>query len=139
MRTGNVAILLLLCAVGLSAQSDEAAARKPLEAYLSAHASGNPEHLVGAFHPQARIQGVSLDGTFANWTLDEDRTRFSGKPAVDEAQRKRTIDFVEINGNAGTAKITLEYPQAVFTDYFVLLKHDGQWKIMNKVFTVAKR
>ena len=33
------------------------------------------------------------------------------------------------------ARVTLDYPSGVFTDYFVLLKVDGEWKIANKVWT----
>ena len=29
----------------------------------------------------------------------------------------------------------LDYPSGIFTDYFVLLKVDGEWKIANKVWT----
>ena len=33
------------------------------------------------------------------------------------------------------ARVTLDYPNGTFTDYFVLLKLDGEWKIANKVWT----
>ena len=33
------------------------------------------------------------------------------------------------------ARVTLYYPSGTFTDYFVLLKVDGEWKIANKVWT----
>jgi hypothetical protein len=32
------------------------------------------------------------------------------------------------------AKVELDYPNAVLTDYFTLLKVDGKWMIMNKIF-----
>ena len=41
---------------------------------------------------------------------------------------------VEITGNAGSAKIVLEYPTVTFTDYMSLLKVGDEWKIVNKVF-----
>lgn len=104
-----------------------------------AHATGNAQHLDRAFHPDARIQGVRLDGALANWSLAEYRKGFSGSPAPDEAQRQRTIDSVQLQGSAGIAKVTLDYPKAVFTDYFLLLKQNGEWKIMNKVFSVRAK
>jgi 3-hydroxyisobutyrate dehydrogenase len=32
------------------------------------------------------------------------------------------------------AKATLDHGATVFTDYFVLLKLDGEWRIANKVY-----
>ena len=55
--------------------------------------------------------------------------------AEDEAKRKRSIDQVDVTGNAAMARVTLDYPSGTFTDYFVLLKVDGEWKIANKVWT----
>ncbi|MGH9904872.1 MAG: PQQ-binding-like beta-propeller repeat protein [Pyrinomonadaceae bacterium] len=60
--------------------------------------------------------------------------RAAGKPAADEAQRKRAIESIDITGNAAIAKIVLDYPQVKFTDYMSLLKIDGEWKIINKTF-----
>jgi hypothetical protein len=33
----------------------------------------------------------------------------------------------------------LDYPDAVLTDYMSLLKIDGEWKIVNKIFTVERK
>jgi hypothetical protein len=44
------------------------------------------------------------------------------------------IESVDVTGNAAVAKIVLDYPTTRLTDYFTLLKVDGEWKIMNKIF-----
>lgn len=44
--------------------------------------------------------------------------------------------MVDVTGNAAVARIELDYPAAFITDYFSLLKIDGEWKIMNKIFHV---
>lgn len=69
--------------------------------------------------------------------MDDYTSRFTGKPAPDEATRKRTIDSVNISGNAAMARATLVHGATTFTDYFVLLKVDGEWKIANKVYSSA--
>lgn len=133
---------LMLAAVGLSmpdiamAQQagEDSAARKPLEAYLRGHATGDGRFMRRAFLPTAHIEGIR-DGAFVSWTTDEYIAGFNGKPAADEAQRKRWIDKIDISGNAGMARITLAYPSGTFTDYLVLLKVDGEWKIANKAWT----
>lgn len=48
-----------------------------------------------------------------------------------------TIDVVDISGTAATARATLVHGATTFTDYFVLLKVDGEWKIANKVYSAA--
>ena len=136
-----LAIPMLLTAAWLSmpgialAQqaSEDAAARKPLEAYLQGHATGDASHMRSAFLPTAHIEGIR-DGKFLSWTADEYIAGFKGSPPADEGQRKRWIDSIDISGNAAMARVTLDYPAGTFTDYFVLLKVDGEWKIANKVW-----
>jgi hypothetical protein len=72
-------------------------------------------------------------------TVDEFATRFQGQPQPDEAQRKRHIASFDVVGNAATAKVVLDYPEVVFTDYMNLLQIDGVWKIANKTFSAAPR
>ena len=114
-------------------QADAAAARVPLENYIQGHATGNGEFMRKAFHTEAKIMAFR-DGKLTNLTAEEFASRFTGKAAPDEAQRKRTIENVEITGNAGVGKIVLDYPTVKYTDYMSLLKVGDEWKIVNKVF-----
>lgn len=114
--------------------SEDVDARKPLEAYLQGHATGDAAYMREAFLPTAHIEGIR-DGKFLSWTANEYIAGFKGAPPADEAQRKRWIDRVDVSGNAAMARVTLDYPSGTFTDYFVLLKVDGEWKIANKVWT----
>jgi hypothetical protein len=114
------------------AQSD-AAARVPLENYIQGHATGNGDFMRKAFHTDAKVMAFR-DGKLMNMTSEEFASRFNGKPAQDEAQRKRRIESVEITGNAGVGKIVLDYPTITYTDYMSLLKIGDEWKIVNKVF-----
>lgn len=137
-----LAIPMLLTAAWLSTPgiaiaqqaSEDAAVRKPLEAYLQGHATGDAAHMRRAFLPTAHIEGIR-DGKFLSWTADEYIAGFKGKPPADEARRKGWIDSIDVSGNAAMARVTLDYPSGTFTDYFVLLKVDGEWKIANKVWT----
>ena len=121
-----------------ASEADAAAARVPLESYINAHATGNPEYIRKAFFPEAKIMAFR-DGKLLNLSVEEFASRFSGKPAADEAQRKRRIDSLDITGNAGVARIVLDYPDATLIDYMSLLKVNGEWKIVNKVFNVEPK
>ena len=61
-------------------------------------------------------------------------SKLTGKPAADEKDRKRSIESVDVAGNAAVAKVILDYPNVRFVDYFTLLKINGEWKIVNKSF-----
>lgn len=116
-----------------ASDADAAAARVPLESYISAHATGNPDYIRKAFFADAKIMAWR-DGKLLNLSVEEFASRFSGKPAADESQRKRRIESLDITGNAGVARIVLDYPDATLTDYMSLLKVNGEWKIVNKAF-----
>ena len=129
-----LATLLLLSASGMASFQSEEAVRAPLKQYFMGHATGSADEMRKAFLPTAHIEGIR-DGKFVSWTVDEYVSRFTGKPAGDESSRRRTIDSVDISGNAAMARATLVHGQTTFTDYFVLLKVGDEWKIANKVYT----
>lgn len=136
------AVILFAFVFGLSAfsvfaqDSEQAAVRVPLENYIQAHATGDPEFARKAFHTEGNMTFIR-DGKFTSETFDSFIKRaFTGKPAADEEKRKagRRIEAVDINGNAAVAKIVLDYPAVKFVDYMTLLKINGEWKIVNKSF-----
>lgn len=129
-------VLMVLASVGAVpvAQSDEAGVRAAIEQYFRGHATGQAGEMRKAFLPTAHIEGIR-QGTFTSWTVDQYVGGFRGTPAADEASRKRTIDSVDVSGTAAMAKATLVHGATTFTDYFVLLKVDGEWRIANKVYS----
>ena len=130
-----VTLVLVLAGMTPSAQqSDEAGVRAAIDQYFKGHATGRGDEMRKAFLPSAHIEGIR-NGTFTSWTADEYSSRFTGKPAADEAARKRTIDTVNVSGDAAMVRATLVHGPTTFTDYFVLLKSGGEWKIANKVYS----
>ena len=115
--------------------ADEAAVRAVLQHYIQGHATGDGAHMRIAFHPAARLFWSSAD-TLATRTSEQYIARMPGKPAADEASgvRKRRIASVDVTGNAAIGKIILDYPDAYIVDYMSLLKTNGEWKIINKIF-----
>ena len=113
--------------------AEEAAVRQAIEHYFRGHATGQGEHFRKVFHPDAKLFAVR-DGKYWQLTSEEYIARAPGKPAADEEKRKRTVENVDVSGNAAIAKVVLDYPQTKFTDYMSLLKIDGEWRIVNKTF-----
>ena len=118
--------------------AEEAAVRAAVGHYLRAHATGLGEHHRKVFHPEAKLFAVR-EGKFWQLTSEEYISRSPGKAADDEAQRRRSIESVDITGNAAVAKVVLDYPQVKFTDYMSLLKIDGEWRIVNKTFYAEQK
>jgi Putative lumazine-binding len=52
---------------------------------------------------------------------------------VDSTERK--VVSVDVVGDAAVAKLELKRPDALLTDYMSLLKVDGRWLIVSKIFT----
>src|SRR5688572_23656634 len=137
MKKALFLFAFVLCGLsaGVSAQDTEkAAVRVPLENYIKGHATGDGEYMKKAFHSEGNLIFIR-DGKYTASSFTDYIAGFNGKPAADEAQRKRSIEAIDIVGNAAVAKIILDYPAAKLTDYMSLLKINGEWKIVNKIFT----
>jgi Putative lumazine-binding len=116
-----------------SSPTEIEAAKLPLQNYVKAQETGNSDFVRRAFTKDARVVG-HMGGKLISWSLEEYAARFSGKPAEDEAQRKRSIEIINLTGDAAVGKVVLDYPAVKFSDYMSLLKVDGEWKIVNKSF-----
>lgn len=131
---GLLASLFILSAEAQTPEKD--AVRVPLENYIKAHATGDPEYARAAFHTEGNLIWIR-DGKYSVETFDSFiRRAFTGKPAADEEKRKdgRKIESIDLAGNAAVARIVLDYPAVKFVDYMTLLKINGEWKIVNKSF-----
>jgi hypothetical protein len=118
--------------------AEEAAVRAAVEHYFRGHATGQGEHFRKVFHPESKLFAVR-EGKFWQLTSEEYIARSPGKAAADEAQRRRTVESVDVTGNAAVAKVVLDYPSTRFTDYMSLLKVDGEWRIVNKTFYAEQK
>ena len=117
----------------LTLSAEEIAACAPIEQYFLGHAQDDASFMRLAFLPSAHIESMR-EGVFTSWPLDTYSERFGGKPAADEATRRRSIDWIEVAGSAASARVTLVHGATTFTDYFVLLQTQDGWKIANKAF-----
>jgi len=132
-----MALALLLSLATLAAQADTAsdtAVRRTIEQhYFAAHATGSGEPLRGVFVEEGRMFWAA-DGQLRSRTSTEYINGFSGKPAADEAQRRRRILAVDVTGDVAVAKAELDYPDVRLVDYFILVRAGGDWKIVSKAF-----
>jgi len=136
MKYTYAVILVIFTFIGgqASAQdSEKGSVRVPLENYLKGHATGDGEYMRKAFHTEGQMMFVR-DGKYTTRSFADYIAGFTGKPPADEAKRKRSIESIDVAGNAAVGKIILDYPSVRFVDFMTLLKINGEWKIVNKSF-----
>jgi hypothetical protein len=134
------ALIVFLClpSVALAQRAaggaDDAAVRKAItDHYFKAQETGTGEHLKGTFVDEGRMMWVQ-DGQLRVRTSADFIGGFSGKPAADEAKRKRSVVMTDVTGDVAIAKVELDFPDVKFTDYFTLARLGGQWKIIHKTY-----
>jgi ketosteroid isomerase-like protein len=141
-----VASALLLCAGFASAliaqskpkDSEETAIRQVVQQYLDGLRFNDVERLKKAFWPDARLFFVKRDGQLGQLTQAQWYEGFKESAGKEEKGDLR-ITAVDITGNAASVKVEEDYPGSKYIDYLSLLKFDGQWKIVNKIYTSQQK
>lgn len=105
---------------------------KALEPYITSARTGGGKLSRSAFYDHAHIIG-SIEGQVYNMTADE----FGG--AVSEGGPSENVQshiaWIDVSGPAAAAKVEfIDWGGFRFTDFFVLFKKDGEWKISGKVY-----
>jgi Putative lumazine-binding len=136
-RISSVFAIILFASLALAAQqrsAEDQAVRKTIEDhYFKAQSTGNGDALKGTFIEEGRMMWVQ-DGQLRMRTSTEYIGGFRGQPPADESQRKRRVVMTDVTGNVAIAKVELDFPDALLTDYFTLLKMGNEWKIVHKSF-----
>ncbi len=112
--------------------SERDAIAKAIQHYIDGAVSGRGDDMKLGFHSQATIFGYVGDDLLAGPIQQLYDWNDANGPARKLQARIANID---ITGTVATVRLELEnWTGSRFTDLFTLLKVDGTWKIMNKVF-----
>lgn len=141
MKSLKYALLSLIFCLSLSANaqtpssnaSDMELIAKTLTDYIEGTANGEPDRLRRAFHPNFNLYTVT----------EQDSLRIrSGEQYIanvkkgEKANRIGRIISIDYEKDAAIAKAEIIIPNwRIFTDYFLLLKYEGSWKIVHKSYT----
>ena len=124
---------VVIVANTVSQNSDEAAVRETVQHYLHGLKFNDVESLKKAFYPDAKLFFVKRDGQLGQLTQDQWYKGFAASAGKEEKGDLK-ITAVDITGNAAAVKVVEVYPNSKYTDYLSLLKFDGGWKIVNKIY-----
>ena len=131
-----VIILLLVTCFGLNAQSEIELISKTLTDYIEGSTNGQPERLKTAFHPDLNLYSIR-DNKINVWSgVDYINKTHEGKPTGEHGK----IISIDYENNAAMAKVEISHPKnpVPYIDYFMLLKSDGKWTIIHKMYTRYK-
>jgi putative lumazine-binding protein len=103
-----------------------------IQFYIDGGRTGDTSIMKEAFHPDATIFGYVGADLFAGPIQQLFDWNDQNGAAPELQGRIASIDIIE---TVATVRLELEnWTGHRFTDLFTLLKVDGQWKIINKVF-----
>ena len=63
---------------------------------------------------------------------------FTGSAGKEEQGTLR-IAALDITDNAASVKVIETYPKSIYVDYLNLLRLQGEWRIVNKIYTSRPR
>lgn len=115
-----------------SSISDYDAIQAVIQHYIDGAVAGQGDLMKPAFHADATIFGYVGPDLFAGPIQKLYDWNDSNGPAAGLVSRIVSIDLAQ---SVASARVESDnWTGHRFTDFFTLLKVDGQWKIMNKVF-----
>jgi hypothetical protein len=116
-----------------SYQSDYESIVGILNDYFDGLFEANVEKLRSIFHDDAWLKGNNYRKTLNEW-LEAVANR--PIPGDEGMEYNFNIQSLEIIGDQAMAKVDAPLLAAHFIDFLGLLKEDGQWKIVNKMYTI---
>jgi len=113
-------------------ESENNAITKIIQHYIKGAKSGKGDDMKPAFHKDATVFGYVGDDLFAGPIQNLFAWNDENGPATGLKSQIASIDLID---TVATVRLELDdWTGHRFTDLFTLLKIDGEWKIMNKVF-----
>ena len=113
-------------------QSEYDAIIKTVQIYIDGARSGKGEDMKPAFHKDAMMFGY--EGTeFLSSTIQDFFDWHDENGAANDIQAQ--ITSIDLANTVASVRVEIDnWTGDRYTDFFTMLKMDGQWKIMNKVF-----
>ncbi len=113
-------------------KSDFELVTETLNHYIEGTANGEPERLKIAFHPDFKLYTVTKDSLWIRSGKNYIANIKKGK----KSSRVGRIISIDIENDAASAKAEIVIPGwRIYTDYFLLLKYQGSWKIVQKSYS----
>lgn len=109
---------------------------KTIEMYFEGWLKGDTTMIGTAMHGTCQLKNIKEEDV-----VIYDRSTYLGffKPRPKLENSEGRILNIDITGPIAAAKVELETPKRLFTDYFNLLKLNNQWYIVDKISTSIEK
>ena len=134
--TGSV--LSLASAQSKPVSADERAVQTVVEHYLHGLKFNDVASLKLAFWPDAKLYFVAKGGGLGQLSQEDWYKGFTASAGKEEEGDLR-IAALEVTGDIASVRVVEEYPRSRYIDYLSLVRFDGAWRIVNKVYTSEKK
>jgi len=104
-----------------------------LQNYFDGLYEGDVEKLRNIFHDDAWLKGNNFRKSRDEWLEAVANRPIPKKEGMDYAFKVLSLD---IEGDQAMAKVDVPLLAAHFIDFLGLLKEEGKWKIVNKMYTI---
>ena len=121
----------------MTTEADRNDIRRVIQTYLDGLYEGDPKKIASAFHPTSALTTIGDDELTitprAQWL---ERVRSRPSPKSQNLTRHDEILTVDIvSPTMAFVKLKCAIPPRFFTDQLSLLKIDGRWQVVQKVFS----
>jgi len=124
--------LLLISTLTSSAQSDEEGILAAVNNYLDGGTNGDVEQFKSAFVKEAIQRSIGKTGDVIGMTVESLASKI--KPGQVMSRETKIVSW-NYAGIAATAITETIYPSSKIIDLLNLLKIDGEWKIVSRVYS----
>ncbi len=131
-------VLIVLTVITMTFTTEGAAQHTNLERiettlnyYLTGLVNNDAKTLTKAFHPTATMKWIGKEYKEVN-AIKGLTEGMDGSPH--EEKIKTRVVSVNIAGNAASAQLEIQFPTFTYIDFMHLLKVEGKWKIVSKIF-----
>lgn len=133
----SILAVIALLSISLSsfAQSEDEAIKETINNYLEGGAAGDTARLNRAFFPYANLRNLSKDGKVSEMPV---KKFIAAVPAGGAKWTSKIVNY-SYAGTAATAVTEEELPTFKFVDFLNLLKINGEWKIVSRVYSRVEK
>ena len=137
IKFGIIGILILF-GINANAQTENSKSEieqitTTLKDYIEGTANGEPERLRKAFHPDFNLYTITTEDSLR---IRSGEKYISNVKEGEKSNRIGRIISIDYEKDAAIAKAEILIPNwRIFTDYFLLMKYEGSWKIVHKSYT----
>jgi len=128
----TISLLIFLPLSAAYADNHFSEIREAVQKYLDGTAHGRPELVSEVFLPSLEVQYLDEDDRLMRRDGPDYISRIEPGKSVPRVGRVVNIDATQ---QSAMVKVEIEWNDRLYTDYMLLLKVEGSWRIANKIAT----